>query len=77
MAAGMTLQQMKESNKVFLTPQDVCTLLACDPANIRAQAHEDPAKLGFSVIVIGSYVKIPRLPFLRFIGPIYEEEGSA
>ena len=73
----MTLQEMRASDKVFLTCKDVSELLQSDPANIRAQAHEDPSKLGFSTIVIGSYVKIPRLPFLKFIGQIYEDEEAA
>lgn len=72
----MTLQEIRESDKVFLTCKDVSELLQSDPANIRAQAHEDPSKLGFSTIVIGSYVKIPRIPFLKFIGQIYGEEST-
>ena len=73
----MTLREMRESKKVFLTCKDVSELLQSDPANIRAQAHEDQSKLGFLTIVIGSYVKIPRIPFLKFIGQIYEDEEAA
>lgn len=72
----MKLQEMRESNKVFLTCKDVSELLQADPNTIRAQAHDDPSKLGFSVIVLGSYIKIPRIPFLKFIGQIYPEEVS-
>ena len=72
----MTLLEMRESKKVFLTCKDVSELLQADPNTIRAQAHDDPSKLGFSVIVLGSYIKIPRIPFLKFIGQIYPEEVS-
>ena len=73
----MTLQEMRESDKVFLTSNDVCELLQCDPYNINLQAHDDPTKLGFQTIVIGARVKIPRIPFLKFIGAIYGEEASS
>ena len=72
----MTIPEMQKSDKVFLTCKDVSELLQADPNTIRAQAHDDPSKLGFSVIVLGSYVKIPRIPFLKFIGQIYPEEVS-
>lgn len=71
----MTIQELRESEKVFLVPKDVAPLLECDPYNINLQAQDDPTKLGFQVIVIGSRVKIPRIPFLKFIGAIYGEEG--
>lgn len=70
----MTLQEMRESDKVFLSPKDVAPLLKCDPYNINLQAQDDPKKLGFQVIVILSTVKIPRIPFLKFIGQVYGEE---
>jgi hypothetical protein len=72
----MTLPEMRESKKVFLTCGDVSELLQADPNSIRAQAHEDQTKLGFQTIVIGRAVKIPRIPFLKFIGQIYPEEVS-
>lgn len=67
----MTIDEIRACEKVFLTPKDISELLQADPNTIRAQAHDDPTKLGFSVIVLGSYVKIPRIPFLKFIGEIY------
>lgn len=70
----MTISELKASEKVFLTSKDVAPLLQCDPYDINLQAHEDQSKLGFQTIVIGRAVKIPRIPFLRFIGAIYGEE---
>lgn len=72
----MSIKEMIASEKVFLTCKDVSELLQADPNTIRAQAHDDPSKLGFSVIVLGSHIKIPRIPFLKFIGQIYPEEVS-
>lgn len=70
----MTIPEIKSSDKVFLTSKDIAPLLQCDPYDINLQAHEDQSKLGFQVIVIGSRVKIPRIPFLKFIGAIYGVE---
>lgn len=69
----MTIPEIKASPKVFLTADDVAELLESDAADIRNQAQADHTKLGFQTIIIGSRVKIPRIPFLSFIGAIYGE----
>ncbi len=63
----MTIKEITESDKTFLTATDIAAVLEVDAASIRSQAQEDPRKLGFNVIVIGSRVKIPRLAFLAFL----------
>lgn len=70
----MTIPEIKSSEKVFLTTKDVAELLQCDAYDINLQAHEDQSKLGFQTIVIGRAVKIPRIPFLKFIGAVYGAE---
>lgn len=64
----MTIQELKESNKAYVNAKDIAPIINADPAWIRFQAHENPAKLGFNVIVYNHRVKIPRKSFLRFIG---------
>ena len=64
----MTLEQIKTSDKVFLTPGDIAPVLRCDPHTLRMQAHADPAKLGFPVTVMGSRIKINRKAFLEYLG---------
>ena len=64
----MTVDEMRASNKRFLTPADVAGVLGCDPQKIRIQARTDPSKLGFPVIVMGSRTRILREQFLSFIG---------
>ena len=64
----MTLDEIRASDKTMLTPCDIATVLCCDPQLIRLQAREQPERLGFPVIVMGSRVKIPRKPFLAFVG---------
>ena len=62
----MTIEDLKQSSKDILTPDDVAPILGCDPNLIRRQAAEDPAKLGFNVCKMGHRVKIPRLAFISW-----------
>ena len=64
----MTVQEIQKSEKVFLLPTDVAPVLQCDPHWIRLTARHNPERLGFPVTVTGTRTRIPRIPFLRFIG---------
>lgn len=64
----MTIEEIIESDKAFLTPADVAPTLNCGPHTIRVFARECPEKLGFPVICMGTRTKIPRIPFLRALG---------
>lgn len=64
----MTLDEIRNSTKDVLTPGDIAEVLNADPQDIRVQAQMAPEKLGFPVIIIKSRTKIPRVPFLRFMG---------
>lgn len=71
----MTLQEIQESDKLFLVPTDVAAVLGMSANSLRLQAQQDASKLGFPVIVAGTRVRIPRVPFLNYIGkPVPEEE---
>lgn len=64
----MTLDEIKNSDKAFLIPKDIAEVLECDPQLIRILARDNPQKLGFPIVRIGSRTKIPRLAFLAFLG---------
>ena len=64
----MTLDEIRNSTKEVLTPADVAPVLGADPQDIRVQARTAPERLGFPVIVVKTRTKIPRVPFLRFMG---------
>lgn len=64
----MTLDQIRESDRLFLVPTDVAGVLGCNPQSIRDVARKEPEKLGFPVCVIGTRIRIPRVPFMEFIG---------
>lgn len=66
----MTLDDIRNSRKEFLTPAEAAPVLGVAPQSIRVAARLNPALLGFPVMVVGSRTKIPRVPLLRFLGAI-------
>lgn len=62
------IQSIVDSDKVFLTPADVAPILGMDPHSIRLIARQRPELLKFEFIISGNRTKIPRIPFLRYIG---------
>ncbi len=68
----MTIAEIRHSDKPMLLPTDVAEVLQMDAQAVRDTAANEPEKLGFPVIRIGRRTKIPRIPFLRFLG--YEVE---
>lgn len=67
----MTIDELRNCDKPYLTAMDVSDLLDAAPESIREQAHADPKGFPFPVIVIGSRVRIPRAPFTDFIETVY------
>lgn len=64
----MTLDDIRKIDREFLTPAQVAEVLGCDPQGIRVWARQRPEGLGFPVCLVGSRIKIPKVPFLRFMG---------
>lgn len=63
----MTFQEIQESDKDFLTPEDVREVVGCMPYTINLQAKEDASKLGFPVCITQTRVRIPRLAFIHWM----------
>ena len=63
----MTLDDLTRMTEVKLTPAQVGAVLGINPNTIRWQAHNNPAALGFPVIVVKSRTYIPRIPFIRWM----------
>lgn len=63
----LTLDQIEQMTADVLTPAQVASVLHLDQDTIRGQARVCPELLGFPVVVAGNRVKIPRIPFLRFM----------
>ena len=70
----MNIEDIRVSTAPMLRPVDVAPIIGCDPQWVRDTARSNPEALGFPAIVVGTRVKIPRIPFLRFLG--YEEETA-
>ena len=63
----MTLSDLKNMTSETITPAVAARVLNCDPQWIRIVARQQPHRLGFPVVVLGSRVKIPRVGFIRFM----------
>lgn len=75
-----TLDDLIRSDKDCFVAGDVCGVLEMDPHTIRLAARQRPELLGFRTIITGCRVKIPRIPFLQFMGvseSIIEKRGQA
>ena len=62
----MTFEEIRNTDKDWLVPTDVAGVLQVSAYSISLQARDDPAKLGFPVVRIGSRTKIPRVGFIKY-----------
>lgn len=72
-------EELLNQTAVTISPAQAAPLIPCSPYNINLAAR-DPAYrdlLGFPVIVIGNRVRIPRVPFLRFMGLLEGDSPDA
>jgi len=67
---GLTLAAIAEMDCTMLTPAQAAEVTGSSPyyISVMAQTTEGRAGLGFPVMRVGRYTKIPRIPFLRFMG---------
>lgn len=63
-----TLEELCASEKAFFTPGDICGVLGANPQTIRVTARQRPDMIGYEFTFIGNRMKIPKIPFLRFMG---------
>ena len=71
----MTIEEIRNSDKAFLTASDIAPIIGTTPQALRITARHYPERLGFPAICPTEHsVKFPRKPFLAFLG---EEEKPA
>lgn len=65
-----TLEDIAQLDTEYLVPSQVAAVLGCCQytINVAAETPKGREKLGFPVIKLGTRVKIPRRPFLAFMG---------
>ena len=64
----MTLQEIMNLDRPFLTPGEVSEVLGSNPQTIRVTARQRPDLIGYEFTFVGNRMKISRIPFLRFMG---------
>lgn len=65
-----TLADLMNIDREYLLPGDVAGVLGTSDQWVRVCARQQPQLLGFPTVIMGSRVKIPRIPFLRYMGAI-------
>ena len=61
------IKDIMDSSDVYLLSEDAAKAIGVAPQNLREQAKDEPEKLGFNIIVVGTSIRIPRIPFLNYI----------
>ena len=66
----LTLKEIAEMDVAVLVPTQVAHLLGCNSYSLTKMAETPTGrqKLGFPITRIGTRTKIPRIPFLHFMG---------
>ena len=62
----MTLHEIAQIDREFITVAEVAEYFGCNPQKLREPAHRGREKLGFPVSIIGNRVKIPKDAFIKF-----------
>lgn len=69
MKGALTLPELAcRVDREWFTVTEISGVLNANPQTIRITARQRPELLGFPVIVAGNRVKVPRIPFLRYMG---------
>lgn len=67
--ATQNLAALMSSESDMINADVAAKILGCSPQRLRMMARERPELLGFPVCCpTPSRVKIPRIPFMRFLG---------
>lgn len=70
----MTLDEISALDRPMLLATEVAPVLGCDPQWVRDTARDNPDILGFPTVRIGTRTRIPRIPFLAYMGYTTKEE---
>ena len=63
----MTLQELEQLETEVLTPKQVAPILGCQPYTINVAIKNGKNPFPFPVIMMGSRVRIPKMPFLKLM----------
>lgn len=63
----MTIDEIRATDKVMLSPMDVAGVLGSDPETIRLTAKMAPERVGYPFTFTGNRMKIPRIGFINWM----------
>ncbi|MGN0599286.1 MAG: hypothetical protein ACI4JK_05265 [Oscillospiraceae bacterium] len=63
----LTLEDIEKIPREYLIPKEVAQVIGCYAYGITLAARNNPASLGFPVIIIGNRTKIPKQAFLNYM----------
>lgn len=63
----MTMEQIKASTETVLPVYQIAETLGISAERLMEQARKDPGKLAFPVVVACDTVRVPRIPFIKFL----------
>ena len=63
----MTLQELEQLETEVLTPNQVAPILGCQPYSINVATRDGNNPFPFPIIRMGSRVRIPKKPFIKFM----------
>ena len=63
-----SLAEIAALDKATLSPLEVSGVMGCDPYNLNLMAKQQPQLVPFPWYFAGNRLKIPRVPWLRFMG---------
>lgn len=67
---SQALQEIIDMDAAYLTPVQVAKVLGCNSymINVASRTPQGREDLGFPVIKLGNRCKVPRIPFLQYMG---------
>lgn len=63
----MTMDEIRRSEKYFLSPQDISAVMGSHPKTIHDTAMNRPDLIGYKFTFVGNRMKISRKSFIEFI----------
>ena len=71
----MTIQEIRESGKQYLTPSDVAPVLHCKPYTLNVTV-KCGGTLPFPYLMLGTRLKFPRAAFLAYVDEMGLEDAG-
>ena len=68
----MTVEDLKRMKEPIISGTTAARLIGMHPTRLIGYAREHPERIQFPFQISGNRMKVPRIPFLRWLGEIEE-----